>query len=64
MTFEQLKSELKAWLEERGWHYFNDSEYSPGRWEVRIYPIPEDEPPPLGVHVVDGIGAKDKIMGR
>jgi hypothetical protein len=58
----KLVDELIPWLDARGWEFLTSHQYFPNRYEMRMRPKPE-APPPLGIHVVDGMKGKDKVGG-
>jgi len=58
----KLLIDLAYWLKERGWVFVGDTEYYPGRLEIRIKPAPES-PPDLSVHITDGMGSQDRVGG-
>jgi hypothetical protein len=56
----QITAELSEWLAERGWRFITSTE-KVNRLEIWIKKA--ESPPPLKVHIHDGVGTEDKVGG-
>jgi hypothetical protein len=57
---DDILTELKNWLDERGYELVRTG-LVPNGFEVSIRK--QDNPPPLGIHIRDGVGTEDKFGG-
>jgi hypothetical protein len=62
MNEQELFIELNKWLAANGWMLLSSLPYAPNRLEIHIKKAPAN-PPPLGIHITEGVGTEDKVGG-